>query len=138
MKNHTSFLLEQVQISSLMTKRVESSLTTFGLSYTEFVIMHTVYQSHQGALSRIALADAVGLTASAVTRLLAPMEKNNITQREANPRDARQSLVRLTETGKELYENALVSVDFCSDSVYSLFEKDEIKTLKALLNKVKC
>lgn len=50
-------------------------------------------------MRRIDLADSVGLSPSAVTRLLAPMEKPGLVEKEANPRDARVSLVKLSTAG---------------------------------------
>ena len=136
--NLTSLMLEQTYISTLLNKRMDASFSVHGLSYTEFVIMHKLNNSKLGSLSRIALADSVGLTASGVTRLLAPMTKNNIVHKIKNPRDARQSLVGLTIVGKELYTNALVSFEHSCNSVFSLLNENEIDQLLELLNKIKC
>ena len=78
-KKYTALMVEQAYISTLLNKRLDSSLSVHGLSFTEFVILHKLYTAEGGAQSRIGLADSVGLTASGVTRLLAPMTKNNIT-----------------------------------------------------------
>ena len=137
-KNYASLMLEQTYISTLLNKRLDSSLSVHGLSFTEFVIIHKLYNSEGGSQSRIGLADSVGLTASGVTRLLAPMTKNNITIKIVNPKDARQSLVGLTEAGKELYINALHSFEHSCDSAFSLLEEHEIIQLLELLNKIKC
>ena len=140
MKSHKniSLMLEQVYTSTLLSKKVDSSLSVHGLSFTEFIIMHKLHKSQGGAMSRIALADSIGLTASGVTRLLAPMTKNNVVLKTSNPRDARQSMVALTETGKELHTDALVSFEHTCSSVFSLFDETEIDQLLALLNKIKC
>jgi DNA-binding MarR family transcriptional regulator len=134
----STLMLEQTYISSLLSKRVEGGLSVHGVSYSEFIIMHELHHSPGGVMSRIALAEAVGLTASGVTRLLAPMDKNNIVEKTANPRDARQSLVGLTATGHELYTNALVSFEYSCNQAFSLFEEHEITQLMTLLNKIKC
>ncbi len=137
-ENIASLMLEHTLTSTLLSKKLDTSLSAHGVSYTEFVIMHHLYNSQNGALSRIALADSVGLTASGITRLLAPMEKNNVILKVANPRDARQSLVGLTEVGKELYSDASVSFEHACKTAFSLFEDEEILQLMKLLNKIKC
>ena len=134
----TGLLLEQAYISTLLNKKMDSFLSLHGLSFNEFIIMHKLNKTEGGALSRINLADSMGLTASGVTRLLAPMEKNNIVYRTTNPRDARQSLVTLSSTGQELINNASVTVDDGCKSIYSLFNETEINQLAGLLNKIKC
>lgn len=134
----TSLLLEQAYIGTLLNKRMDSCLSVHGLSFTEFIIIHKLYNTEGGSQSRIGLADSIGLTASGVTRLLAPMTKNNITIKIINPKDARQSLVGLTSAGTELYTNALNSFEHSCKSVFSLLEEDEILQLLKLLNKIKC
>lgn len=138
LKNITKLVLEQAYTSNLLNKKMDSGLSYHGLSFTEFVIMYRLHQAESGVLSRITLADSVGVTASGVTRILAPMEKNHIIVKTANPRDARQSLVALSETGIELFNNALVSVEHTCDSVFSLLDEQEIEQLLGLLNKIKC
>jgi len=117
---------------------MDSKLSLHGLSFTEFVIMHKLNTTKGGSLSRINLAESIGLTASGVTRLLAPMEKNNIIEKTVNPRDARQSLVRLTSTGEELTSYAFVTVEEGCESIFSLINEEELNQLIALLNKIKC
>jgi DNA-binding MarR family transcriptional regulator len=131
-------MLEQAHVSILLNKRMDTCLSVHGLSFTEFVIIHKLYSAKGGSLSRIGLADSVGLTASGVTRLLAPMTKNNITLKIVNPKDARQSLVGLTSAGSELYKNALSSFEHSCDAAFSLLDEDEILQLLKLLNKIKC
>ncbi len=137
-KKLTTLLLEQSFISTLLSKKMDSLLSLHGLSFTEFVIMHKLNTTKGGSLSRINLAESVGLTASGVTRLLAPMEKNNIIEKTINPRDARQSLVTLTSTGEELTKYALVSAEEGCKSIFSLLSEEELNQLLALLNKIKC
>ncbi len=133
-----SLILDYGYTNILLNKKMDSSLTPHGISFTEFTIMHKLHTSKGDALSRIALAESIGLTASGVTRLLAPMMKNNIVQKTANLRDARQSMVALTDIGQKLYMDALVSIEYSCDSAFSLLEESEVDQLLALLNKIKC
>ena len=136
--NLTSLMLEQTYISTLLNKKTDSCLSVHGLSFTEFIIMHKLHNSPGGSLSRITLADSIGLTGSGVTRLLAQMTKNNIVLKVVNSRDARQSLVGLTSTGKELYKDASNSFEHSCSSIFSLLEESEVEQLLRLLNKIKC
>ncbi len=92
----------------------------------------------RGSLSRIALTDSIGLTGSGITRLLAPMTRKNIVLKTANSRDARQSLVGLTSTGKAVYIDALHSFKHSCRSIFSLLEDSEVALLLKLLKKIKC
>lgn len=48
--------------------------------------MYHLQQAQDNKLSRIALAEKVALTASGVTRVLAPMEKIHLVTKQSNPR----------------------------------------------------
>jgi len=136
--NLTSLMLEQTYINTLLNKKVDYCLSVHGLGFIDFIIMHKLYDSPSGTLSRIILADSIGLTGSGVTRLLSPMIKNNIILKIVNSKNARQSLVSLTSTGKELYKDALNSFEDSCNSIYSSLEESEVEQLLGLLNKIKC
>ncbi|WP_154224131.1 MarR family winged helix-turn-helix transcriptional regulator [Marinicella rhabdoformis] len=138
LNKHTTLMLEQGYINTMLNKKVDSSLTPHGISLTEFTIMNQLNESNGGALSRIALADSIGLTASGVTRLLTPMMKNNVVKKTENSRDARQSMVALTTTGEVLYRDALVTFGHSCASAFALLDESEVIQLLGLLNKIKC
>jgi DNA-binding MarR family transcriptional regulator len=53
------------------------------------------------------LAERVGLTASAVTRILIPLEKIGLVARQPDPRDARVSYAVLTAAGRRVLKESL-------------------------------
>ena len=103
-------LFDLDRVHGLLLKRVDAQLSPHGISFTEFRVMHQLSLAPNLTLRRVELAAAVGLSASGVTRLLLPMEKIGLVAREANPRDARVSLVRLTDAGQGILADARVSV----------------------------
>ena len=62
-------------------------------------------------MRRVDLAQAIGRTASGVTRLLKPMEKTGLVARGSSERDARVRLVRLTDAGGGRLREALDTVE---------------------------
>jgi DNA-binding MarR family transcriptional regulator len=90
-------------------KRIEQGLSAHGLSFSEFQVLRALDAAPGQTLRRVDLADAVGLTASGVTRLLQPMEKIGLVSKESHPRDARMSLVKLSEAGAGVYADAATS-----------------------------
>ncbi len=79
-----------------------------GISFSEYRLLLSLSKASAGGLPRIDLADAVGLTASAVTRALQPLEKLGYVATEKGERDARQSLARITPAGRQLLEDVQV------------------------------
>ena len=90
-----------VNLSKILTensRRFNGGLD--GIGFNEFVILLHLSQSPENKIRRIDLAEKMGLTASGVTRILAPMEKIGLIQKEANARDARVSYVAISSSGK--------------------------------------
>ncbi len=96
------------KVQSLVSRRFDG-LSAHGISFSDFMILYLLNQAPGGKLRRIDLAEKIGLTASGVTRMLVPMEKTGLIQREANERDARVSYASLTDTGRRIFEDALVT-----------------------------
>jgi DNA-binding MarR family transcriptional regulator len=126
----TEFIMLQSLLSAKLTKRVEGQLSFHGISFTEYLILHFLNEAPQKTMRRIDLAECVGISASGVTRLLAPMEKRKLVEKEANARDARVSLVKISKAGERIYKEASVSFEH---SAQFLSERLSEKQLTALL-----
>lgn len=135
-KTESAFLFLSSLIHTKLTKKVDSQLSYHGLSFTEYMIMHHLNQATQKTMRRIELAESVGISASGVTRLLAPMEKTGLIEKEANKRDARVSLVKLGNTGQQLYKEASVSFDHCAESLVSPLTAAQLAKLSELSAKL--
>ena len=98
--------------------------------------MHHLDSTPHKAMPRIELADYIGMSASGITRLLAPMEKIKLIEKEANPRDARQSLVKLSKTGQQLLKEASVSFEHISDSLLGNLTVSQLEKLVELYRKL--
>lgn len=97
-----------INISKILTehsRRFNGGLD--GLGFNEFVILYHLNQAPDKKMRRIDLAEKMGLTASGVTRILAPMEKVGMIRKEAAARDARVSFVAITTSGQRNLEETL-------------------------------
>ena len=77
------------------------------------------------------------MSASGITRLLNPMEKIKLIEKEVNPRDARVSFVKLSDAGIELLNNAMKSITQSSDETLKEFDTKDIDLLLHLAKKLK-
>jgi DNA-binding MarR family transcriptional regulator len=92
---------------SLGLRKLDGRLGSIhGLSFNDFLMLHYLEDAAGGKLRRIDLAELMGLTASAVTRALLPLEKIGLVSRQSDPSDARVGYACLTATGKRLYKDA--------------------------------
>ncbi|WP_120510989.1 MarR family winged helix-turn-helix transcriptional regulator [Photobacterium salinisoli] len=119
-----------------MLKSIDRKLSAHGISMSEFLVLHQLYAAAEQSMSRVALAETVGLTASGVTRLLNPMEKNHLVEKEKNSRDARVSLVKLTQTGVEIYQDALVSFNHGTEAMTDRLTSAQLTQLLTLIGKL--
>lgn len=111
MSQKLKFIFELSSLYTKVFKTIDRRLSIHGITFTEFFVMHELYNAPTKSMRRIDIAESVGMSASGITRVLNPMEKLKIVEKEANARDARVSLVKLTNAGAELFENALKTVE---------------------------
>jgi DNA-binding MarR family transcriptional regulator len=75
------------------------------------MVLHQLSLSPDGCMRRIDLANAIGRTASGVTRLLRPLEKIGLVAKLSSEKDARVSLVTLTRSGEDRLNHARVTLN---------------------------
>lgn len=102
-------LLEAAARVELRLDRLLSN--TRGISFREYQLIRALSRLYAGSATRVELAGAVGLTPSAVTRALKPIEKLGYVVTQKSARDARRSLAELTPAGRELLADAQGAVD---------------------------
>ncbi|MEY9843731.1 MarR family winged helix-turn-helix transcriptional regulator [Streptacidiphilus sp. MAP5-3] len=118
-----------------MAKRLDAVLSNrHGISYSDFQILLHLGAAPNTRMRRVDLAEALGLTASGVTRGLGPLERIGLVDREKDPRDARVAYAALTETGRALLVEMTVSAqEVASDWFTPSCSTAEVATLSALL-----
>lgn len=105
-------VLEFLETAALVERRLDHALSIIrGISFSEYRLLQSLSRMHARSAPRVDLANAVGLTPSAVTRALKPLEKLGYVQTEKSDRDARRSLAALTQAGVELLDDAQRVVD---------------------------
>lgn len=138
MKRHSeaAIALTIVNVSSKLQRRMNGALSVHGLGVSEFLVLKQLAEASHQCMRRVDLADSIGLTASGVTRLLNPMEKIGLVEKDASARDARVSLVRITSTGQQLLKDAQTAVSSGARDLLSKLEEEQKAKLLALLNKL--
>ena len=121
--------------SACISKKIESSLGSIhGIGLTEYMVLHNLVNAPNKMLRRVDLASSVGRTASGVTRMLLPMEKLGLIDKELSPRDARASLVKITLVGEQIFNDASSTLSQKSEQLLDRLNRKQIDTLLSLLN----
>ncbi len=129
--NNVKFFLNLAKVQSALNRRFDAGLGGLGLS--EFAILYHISNAENSSMRRTDLAEDLGLTASGVTRLLAPMEKVGYIKREVNPTDARVSCVVLAPGGKRKLEEAQDRAERLAESLIPAGKEKKISELSELI-----
>lgn len=124
-----AYLLAIARLDAVLSRK-----SFLNLGFSDFVILHHLMEAEGERLRRVDLAEKVGLTASGVTRMLLPMEKIGLVEREVNPQDARVSFVCITKAGKRLYQESREGVEAVADTVTAEMSKKDILRLQEALH----
>lgn len=121
-----------------ISKQMDNSLGMLhGIGLTEYMVLSKLMDAPNKHMRRIDVAKSVGRTASGITRMLIPMEKIGLIEKEVNPRDARVSLVKLTRVGETKLAEATTTLNERSGKIlHHLDDKqlDEFLSLLKLIN----
>lgn len=131
------FVINSAKFYNVLSKRLDAWLGW--LWFSDFVVLYYLSKAPQEKLRRIDLADKVWMTASGITRLLAPMEKIWLINKES-AEDARVSIVSLTSWWKTKLEEALDRLWLYLDEIIdeNLIEKvqESIKLFEQIGSKI--
>lgn len=137
MNRKFEFILGLSSTYTKIFKMMDRCLSVHGISFSEYLVMYELSKMTNKSIRRIDLAENTGMSASGITRLLNPMEKLNIVEKEQNVRDARVSLVKLTDAGFELFTNATQSVFQSTDIFLEALDEKDIELFLNIINKIR-
>ena len=122
-----AFVMNLWTINTITSKKIDACLgSVHGIGFTEYMVLYHLDNAHNKTLRRIDLAQNLGLTASGITRLVSPMEKVGLVKKEANPRDARVSLVKLSPAGETILSDATSSLKETSKQILQGIEEKKL------------
>ena len=119
MSTRLDLVLRLARAQAALVKRFDGPLGSLhGVSFGDFAMLLHLRRAPGGRMRRVDLAEALGLTASGVTRALAPLERIGLVVREANPRDARVAYAALTDVGRERVAEMLATAEQVGADVF--------------------
>ena len=127
------FFFNLSKIQTVTSRKFDGRLGG-GLGFNDFLILYHLSLAEGEKLRRIDLAEEIGLTASGVTRLLAPMEKIGLIKREQDHQDARVSYVALAPGGKRLFSERLEKAEMLAEESLPVNAQKKLKALKEIFN----
>jgi DNA-binding MarR family transcriptional regulator len=127
------FILDLSKAQATINRKMDGQLYIHGLSFNDFIILYHLSQAPGKKLRRIDLAEKMGVTASGITRMLAPMEKIGLVSREVNERDARITYAVLAPGGKRLFDEASKTAEHISGELFPENKTKRVEQLSEVL-----
>lgn len=130
------FSLQVSRAHAELSRRLDRRLGALhGISFVDFTVLNELANESTGRLRRVDLAERLGLTQSAVTRILLPLEKIGLASRHPDPNDARVGYAALTKTGRSRFEEALETADETCRELLSGTTDEQFEAAVAVLRR---
>jgi DNA-binding MarR family transcriptional regulator len=121
-----------------LAREIDNPLSAHGISLADLAILRELRAEPAGKLRRSELAQRLGVTPSGIARQVAPLERIGLVARESHDRDARLALVVLTDTGKQIVDEALQTAEAAADRALAARWSDaERERLSKLLSRAR-
>ena len=127
-------MLEFAKTQAVLSRRFDSGLG--GISLSEFTILYTLSIATGEKMRRIDLANAIGLTASGVTRQLLPMEKIGLIKSGEPDTDARARYVMIASGGKVKLHEAIERMNILLDDIMPTKQAKQIKDICVFISEL--
>ncbi|WBO63401.1 MarR family winged helix-turn-helix transcriptional regulator [Streptomyces camelliae] len=131
--------LRLVRAQTALVRRFDTRLSGLhGVSLADFTLLLRLGQAPGGRMRRVDLAEALGLTASGVTRGLAPLERIGLVTRESDARDARVAYASLTTTGRQRLTEMRATAEETAAEVFAApaWSAEDVAQLSHLLTRL--
>ena len=128
-----------LETAMTLERRFDGALSVLrGISFSEYRLLRSLSLMHGHTATRVDLAASVGLTPSAVSRALKPLEKIGCVTTTKSDRDARRALATLTPAGLEIVADAQgIMRDVIVDSPFATLSAGEAERLQMLLDHIR-
>ena len=109
-----------------------------GISHSEFCLLNIIMDNsdHTDGMTVSAIAAELDVTPPAVSRSLKSLESRGLVTRETNLINRRNTMVRLTESGRELLENSRKQMDAVMKRVHEKMGEERKNQLCELLSEM--
>ena len=114
----TGLLLWQVTNRWQSAQRI--ALRPFGLTHVQFVLTACLtWLGVDGPVTQRQLADFAGIDPMMTSQVVRVLEARALVTRSAHPEDGRARALKVTRSGKELVNRAIVAVETCDDTFFA-------------------
>ena len=123
-----------MRATSTVTEKMHKHLLDHKLSISQFGVIEALY--HLGPLCQKDLGDKILKTSGNITLVIDNLEKTGLVRRERDSADRRRMVVKLTAAGNKLIREIFPNHSKIAQTLFSVLEPAEQKSLGRLLKKL--
>ena len=124
----------EYSINRLIFKHYKQYLNS-GITTQQAVVLDIVYLAERITVGEI--ANEMNISSSAVSQLIAKLEKNQFIKREINPQNRREVFITLDEKGMEYFSKQDFVEQQIADKIYSKLSSKEVDELERIVKKLR-
>lgn len=121
-------------VSNAVSQRFARQMESAGVTVAEWVFLRMLFDVEQ--IAPTALAERMGLTKGAVSRLADRLIEKDLVQREAHPEDKRAHTLALNAKGRTLVPRLAAMADQNDAVFFDVLDGSERQQLMRLLTKI--
>lgn len=127
-----NFQLTNIKLSA----HLKEFYKAFNITAQQFNVIRLIRESENAVVSNAYLKERLVEKDADISRLIIRLSEQGLIEKNLNPVDKRQSEIRLTEKGNQIYDQIIQDLHYADRFFYRLSKKD-LKTLNSLLNKIR-
>jgi DNA-binding MarR family transcriptional regulator len=133
-EDSSGFLLWQV--TNLWQREIKKALEQYDLTHSQFVLMASIhwFTLHNKEVTQIILSEHTKIDPMTTSTVLRTLQKKELLQRQEHATDTRAKTVALTNKGKEIIKQAIVTVEAFDKSFFAVLANDTDGFNKKLIN----
>jgi DNA-binding MarR family transcriptional regulator len=113
------------QVTNRWQAAIRATLKPFDLTHVQFVLLATLtYLGTSGAVTQKALADMAVTDPMMTSQVLRTLESRGLVHRPPHPSDRRARAVAVTESGRDLTNEAVIAVESCDTAFFGSLGAD--------------
>jgi MarR family transcriptional regulator, organic hydroperoxide resistance regulator len=111
----------------LVQEQIGRNLEPLGVSYAQAAVLVRLWR-RQGQMPQAEMIRSLALSRASGTLVLKELEQRGLIERQADVRDVRRLVVRLTEAGMDLEPEVFDAFDRVESAVRAPLSEDEVET----------
>jgi DNA-binding MarR family transcriptional regulator len=131
-----SVVTSLLEATDAVNKYMSGYLNDFGLTASKFNTLQALREEPSRSVTQNELGTKLTVTGASITGVLDRLERDRLVARETHPTDRRANLVRLTDEGEEIVQNAADLHAIRMQELMSVLDDDEKNTLVGLLSRL--